>query len=331
MSLDGPLEVVENLKEINRAVLVSTLPSQSSEYSTRTSAHLRTMQNLSYFHLEPSGKDGLRWNDTPLTSLPPWQVGYSGKESGILGVLCYGESPPPNLLAEAINGSIMSVVVIDDMLALPTMGTNIDVDNGNSTRAEIYHTHDNDLHILDDSTFHPTSLTEPLIISTPEGVPYFNPVNSIALDPQYSHSIGLALVRGIDTKRKCLQLLSPISKNIIDTVFEEGKKIVLVSGKLDTPGWAYTEALVKSDMLRKNARRGIQGSQEDDDGDGEGDGEEELAGESVVTQALISEDVLRKESDDIPWVSKITGSQGRGVGSRVWRVRRDLGRNEGGE
>lgn len=73
---------------------------------------------------------------------------------------------------------------------------------------------------------------------------------------------------------------------------------MLVSGKFDTPGWAYTEGLI-----RQNA-----GNASDDD----------------------ESDAFDK-FPEIPWVETLKGSQGRGGGARVWRVRRDLGKSDGGD
>ncbi|CAG8961297.1 hypothetical protein HYFRA_00013758 [Hymenoscyphus fraxineus] len=213
MSCDGPQEVVESLREAcgktPKASIFHTLPSQSSEFTTRTAAHLRTMQYMSYFHLNPDDKNGkedrLSWNNTPLTSMRPWEIKYSGENSGIWGIMCYGEQPPPSLLAETINGSLLSLVV----------------------------------------------------------------------------------------------------------------SVVLVSGKLDIPGWSYTEALNLRDARSRS--RTAQGRSHEEGEDG-------------------SDSVQEKEGDErgdgfktIPWVEKLEGSQGRGIGSRVWRVRRDLGRMGDGE
>ena len=42
--------------------------------------------------------------------------------------------------------------------------------------------------------------------------------------------------------------------------------------------------------------------------------------------------ILSDGFQNAPWVEKLEGSRGRGVGARVWRVRRDLGRNgDGGD
>jgi polynucleotide 5'-hydroxyl-kinase GRC3/NOL9 len=78
MSEGGPLEVVNSLREAARKAPVFTLPSQLSEYTTRTAAHLRAMQTMSYFHLHSATKGNLAWNGEPLTDIPPWEIPYSG-------------------------------------------------------------------------------------------------------------------------------------------------------------------------------------------------------------------------------------------------------------
>lgn len=80
MSENGPAEVVDGLRDAAAAqkTPVYTLPSQASEYITRTAAHLRTMQTLSYFHSTISVKNNLVWNSQPLTEIPPYEISYSG-------------------------------------------------------------------------------------------------------------------------------------------------------------------------------------------------------------------------------------------------------------
>jgi len=43
------------------------------------------------------------------------------------------------------------------------------------------------------------------------------------------------------------------------------------------------------------------------------------------------EELNKTSAPEVPWVETLEGSQGRGIGARVWRVRRDLGRSEGGD
>jgi polynucleotide 5'-hydroxyl-kinase GRC3/NOL9 len=317
MSEDGPREVVDSLKEAAGSTSLSKLPSQSSEYTTRTAAHLRTMQYMSYFHLNTSFKKGLSWNNTPLTSLRPWEIHYLGGNAGLLGIVCYGEQPSANLLAETINGTLVSVVVVDEMCAIPGWKSEQKhTPKVQKKKDEVDESYvpleEGDGIGVFDVELHPLSPTEPLIVGTPnEKLPYFNPENAISLDPRFSQAIGLALIRGIDVPRQKLQVLTSIDPSVVQQINEEGKNIVLISGKLDTPGWAYTEELVHRQMTSKQRRSETASNDEEDNG-------EESADESSHEDDSFA---------NTPWVEILEGSQGRGVGSRVWRVRRDLGKN----
>jgi polynucleotide 5'-hydroxyl-kinase GRC3/NOL9 len=326
MSQDGPPDVVDSLREAAKSTLVLTLPSQVSEYTTRTAAHLRAMQSMSYFHLDSATKSTLAWNSLPLTSIPPWEINYSGENPGLLGVMCYGEQPPVNLLADTINGSLVAVVVIDDMAAIP--GWTSEGDNMEPPTHIFDKTDDTEIRAFDQDSLRLQHLERPLIVSTPdEEIPYFNPSNTISLDPKYSHSIGLALVRGIDVARRRLQVLTPIPSKVVEDISQAGKSIVLISGKLDTPGWAYIEELTRKTALDKAARK--QGGRELDLDD---EGSPEFEAEASKGMDETGNRSLGDGFQNAPWVDRLEGSQGRGIGARVWRVRRDLGRTgDGGD
>ncbi|CAN8105029.1 unnamed protein product [Discula destructiva] len=206
------------------------------------------MQAMSYFHLDPeqSKENELRWDALPLAHIPPWLVSYEGEDSGLQGIICYGYQPEPELLAEAIDGTILAIVEIEDSKAY------------------------NGLKL------------EELIQQTPSHIPYIRPDEP--LNPAHSRCLGLALIRGVDTEARALALSTPLVADQLN-----GKKIVLVAGKFDTPTWAYTE---------DHFHRAFKKSEDD------------------VTEA-----------GEIPWTEKLHGGQKRPVGSQVWRVRRDLGRN----
>ncbi|KAJ4414799.1 Polynucleotide 5'-hydroxyl-kinase grc3 [Gnomoniopsis sp. IMI 355080] len=254
MSEDGPEDTVEGLKSAGQAIPFTTLPSQSSDFTSRTALHLRHMQSMSYFHLdeETVKNTALTWSAAPLTHNAPWLVSYKDEDNGLLGVVWYGYQPDPELLAEAIDGTIVAIVEMEDSKAF----------NG--------------------------SKYEDLVQQTPSQIPYIRP--SEPLNPQHSRCLGLALIRGVDTEAQILALSTPLSSEQLN-----GKKIVLVSGKFDPPTWAYTEdhyycVSKKSDV-----------------------------------------DVVQRDgSAEIPWTEKLHGSQKKAVGSKVWRVRRDLGRNNSG-
>jgi polynucleotide 5'-hydroxyl-kinase GRC3/NOL9 len=289
MSVEGPAEVVQALGQEAASVKaqVVTLPSQGIEFAPRSAAQLRIMQTMSYFHLTSSAKDDTpMWNGSPLSSIAPWVVRYGGENAGISGIMCIGEQPPSELLAEAINGTLVAVVVLDDLEAVGIS------DKGN----------------WQSKHFFANMVTE----TEEEGLPYMSTDKLSYLDPRHSHTIGMALIRGIDVERKRLHLLTPIDSGVVKELKVYGKRIVLVSGKLETPGWAYTEELHNQASASQDVEKRVD---ENDEADGNGMGD-------------ITEEAP-EGFDSAPWIERIEGHQGRGIGARVWKVRRDLGRSTG--
>lgn len=312
MSESGPAEAVEALQEACKISGFSALPSQASQLTSRTAAHFRSMQTMSYFHAE-TVESSIRWNASPLTTVPPWQVSYLGPNRGILGVMCYDYQAPLDLLADALNGTVVAIVGIESTKAFRCSAEDAEVSmeqNNDDAAGYMMDIDNNDVRPQGSvSSF--TSLAEKIIKTTPEGIPVINTADGTTLDPRYSHSIGLALVRGIDIENGVLQLLTPVPLESIETFQSGGEEIVLVSGKFDTPSWAYTEELYY--------RAG-----------GEGDD-----GNDANEPAEIMDDVSGSGGDDftrttdattVPWIEVLEGNQKRGAGSKVWRVRRDLGR-----
>ncbi|KAL7951507.1 hypothetical protein V8C42DRAFT_9352 [Trichoderma barbatum] len=314
MSEDGPADVVEVLRGATRRSF-TTLPSQPSEFASRTAAHLRAMQAMSYFHLQDQKHpgSGLRpsWNPSPLTSIPPWQVQYSGHQRGILGILLYDYQSPSELLSQAINGMVLAAVDVEDPKAFRNLASTVQSSVGNA---------DKDGHASIDG----------FISRTAEGLPYIPNANDITLDPCYSRTIGLVLIRGIDTATQTLQILTPIPPQTMEQIRSQDRKIVLVHGKFDAPTWAYTEDLYeRSQQEDANADKPLEISNEDPNED---EGEDEDVDEVEAAAASDAHsDPSAGSSTTLPWVEVLRGSQKRPVGSRVWRVRRDLGRNIGGD
>ncbi|XXH01507.1 hypothetical protein Hte_007867 [Hypoxylon texense] len=313
MSESGPAEAVEALQEACKVVGFSTLPSQASQLTSRTAAHFRSIQTMSYFHAETINSS-VRWNSSPLTTVPPWQVSYSGPNRGILGVMCYDYQAPLDLLADAINGTVVAIVGIESTKAFrcSVEGVELSTENNNDDVTDhMMDIDDNDVGPQGSVSSSFTTFAEKIIKTTPEGIPVINTADGTTLDPRHSHSIGLALVRGIDVENGVLQLLTPLSLESIEEFQSGGEEIVLVSGKFDTPSWAYMEELYY--------RAG-----------GEGDD-----GTDAEEPAEIMDDVSGSGGDDftrttdattVPWIEVLQGNQKRGAGSKVWRVRRDLGR-----
>ncbi|KAK3365384.1 hypothetical protein B0H63DRAFT_498275 [Podospora didyma] len=317
MSQDGPEETVEGLKSVCRSsgenIPFHTLPSQSSEGpSSRTSLHLRTMQTMSYFHLNnskphPSEQDQAplpAWNPAPLTELRPWRVRYKGAERGLVGVLCYDHQPAPELLLDAINGLVLALVHVEHKAAYR--------DLINTATTEYTST---------ESSTERVQGVVPAIVSAAAGIPLITNPHGRTLDPRYSRALSLVLVRGIDAYRGELQLLTPLpSTELLRT---SGKNLVLVAGKFDTPSWAYSEDLharafgSSAAVAAPAPGQGVDG--EDDESDTSSEEEDDEENEQQQDNKARS----LGSHTEFPWVEMLHGSQKRSVGSRVWRVRRD--------
>lgn len=290
----GPFDVIDALQASFKSGKITKLPSQTSQYTSRTAAHLRTMQTLSYFHANV--KAGAQtWFSEPLSAVPPWCVRYSGPSPGVLGIMCYDFQTPTDILADAINGTILAIVEVESSLAFRSNKSK-DFDEMDSEQTALRST---------------TKGADPLTTTTPEGIPIMQA--GVTLDPRYSQTIGLALLRGIDTDNKVLQLLSPVPDERIDQIIEKDGKIVLVSGRFDPPGWAYTE-----DLYYQSSTANSVDADEQIDIIGED--------EAIDSDHEPSSTDLESASMPTPWIEVLRGSQKRGNGSRVWRVRRDLGR-----
>ncbi|KAI0904355.1 hypothetical protein F4823DRAFT_628670 [Ustulina deusta] len=321
LSQTGPADAVEALRGACNTIRFSTLPSQTNQNSLRTSLQLRSMQTMAYFHAEPTtsetGGVHLSWFQKPLTAMAPWQVRFKGANRGIFGVLCYDFQTQPDLLADAINGTVLTAVEVEsakafrDIEAHPLLPDNSpgEADSGSPMDLDIIEARQVELPLF-------SSLQQKITTLTAEGIPFVDTSLGLTLDPRYSRSLGLVLVRGIDVENGNLHLLCPITRNQVEDVRTRGGQIILVSGRFDPPSWAYTEDLYfqsQGDEGDGNERVESQGQSEGIEVDSE-----EMRRESTTT--------FESSAGSVPWIEVVKSNQKRGAGSKVWRVRRDLGR-----
>ncbi|RYP74969.1 hypothetical protein DL769_003904 [Monosporascus sp. CRB-8-3] len=338
--LDLLISLITDLRPAEVIYMSQTGPAEATtQYTSRTAAHLRAMQTMSYFHAEAEVDQSLtKWNTNPLTTVPPWLVSYAGESRGILGIMLYDYQTSQDLLADAINGTVLAAVEVESALAFRDLvdqkteakGSDDDIRDAD-TRMDVDDDDDND----DPKPTTTPSLDElqkRLTVPTPEGIPLISATHGTTLDPRYSRFLGLVLMRGLDVRNKALQLLTPIAAERIDEVSARGGEIVLVSGRFDPPSWAYTE-----DLYYRRSRA------EDDNGDGvsgdEGVDDEDEPMEVVEDGGTENDSASEAEdagsgldtvATPTPWIEILRGNQKRGAGSKVWRVRRDLGRGGNG-
>lgn len=243
MSEKGPAEVVEPLQFAahEARVPMTILPSQPTDFVTRSSAQLRLMQIQSYFHLShQSGLPNPLWHDEPLSRTRPVAVDYAGANQGILGIMVMGSQINPSMLREVLEGAIVAVVVVESPGAI--MGASStqspSADENNNFDAE-----DVDMDADGQDQRLPSWSTADSIVRTQEDLPYLfvGSGSCTPLDPKASNCLGLALIRSVNVPSRKLELSTPISSSRLHDVIEQGHQLVLVRGQLDNPNWAVCE------------------------------------------------------------------------------------------
>ena len=283
----GPEDVMGTLAKLcsNKSTRLHPLSSTPMHAMTRTAAELRMMQTLSYFHLAEPEAGELRWNYKALQEMAPTVIHYSGPKQCILAVMILGDEQDPKSFETILDGCLVEIVVIDNESALPEVETAI-VEEASQNP--------------DDHEDTPDHLYHPSILRSPTFIPYIPAKDHTVrpLPPKYTHSIGQALIRSINTQNHEFHLLMPLHFVMPRIRQNLKQKIVLVRGKLDTPIWAYREPL-QLDRARRRRR-------EEHSGIKEGKDEDEL------------EDFAKEK----PWASVAGGK--RSAGEKKRSGRRDL-------
>ncbi|KAK2763734.1 Polynucleotide 5'-hydroxyl-kinase grc3 [Arachnomyces sp. PD_36] len=329
MSEKGPAEVVEPLQyaanETN--IPLTTLPSQPTDFVTRSSYEQRTMQIMSYFHM---GRyiDNPSWSELPIYQNRPLTVNYDGPNQGILGIMVMGCRQNTDLLSEILDGSIVALVAVEDYSALgPTYLEEQSKADGFENEAD-----DEDTPMNGDDTSDipmPTPPAQPqqdelhpgITRTKKENLPYIFLGNGSCtpLDPKSSHSLGLAIVRSIDTASHKLELITPIPRSTLRETLEQGQKIALVIGQLDNPNWALGEEYFAAQAAERRHRKEVmrlKASGEEMDA--------EVREQQEKRGAMLRDRVHRAGNG--PWRRMVEGRGddrvGQRKGARVWKLRK---------
>lgn len=96
------------------------------------------------------------------------------------------------------------------------------------------------------------------LVHTPgAGIPYL--IDAPPLSPETSFAAGLALVRGVDAERGCLQVITSIREEEMERWDREGLKVVLVRGRLELAVWEMVGAGVEAPWVSVGAVAGADG------------------------------------------------------------------------
>ena len=318
-------EVLQRCAEATGAAF-HKLSIQPSALSPIPAAERRMMQTLSYFHLDPLEHTKSRWDQTPLYLKEPISMSYAGLDHDILGIMILGEQINPDMLVDVINGSVLALVAIEDTSCLPyyafysettwTPAEQIDPEMNNEDTTDEIHCSPSSRACTDETVrgdMAKVSNDKPLL--TKGGIPYlFNGIGTnTPLDPSKTRSIGQVLVRAIDGRNKKLQVLTPLSKDMIQSFRTRGMPLVLVKGKLDTPGWSYQEEYFTAFATHSDKEKWTRCKRElRCTGESESE-EDEKAGSNMGTWTARN-----------PWIETVESNVSSRKNDRVWKVRRNL-------
>ena len=305
MSTSGPEEVIDALSEAATQTNTSLhqLSSQASNVATRTAADLRMMQAVSYFHLDEAEDGNLRWNPYPLTNQPPFVVHYAGLKQAIHAVMVLGSAQNPELFGSILEGSVVSISVIEAETAFSASSHEGDRREARGDDEQQGSFTADAMQDVDDLEFqgYPNQKT-PTLPHTPEGIPYIPAKHHIVepLSPSHSYSLGQALIRSIDTRAQAFHILTPVPSSKLEELHNHpNRKIILVRGRLDTPTWAYAEDM---NFERERARHRERKLGSGDEGYGQED--------------------VKQWAAKQPWASVVDG--GRSGSGKIRRIRRDI-------
>ncbi|GAB1215075.1 Polynucleotide 5'-hydroxyl-kinase grc3 [Aspergillus terreus] len=311
MSEKGPAEVVEPLGQAAAAARIplTTLPSQPTDFVSRSSAQLRSMQMQSYFHMtRPADVSTPLWLDQPMSRTRPFKVHYAGPHQGIRGIMVMGSQIHPDLLHEALDGSLVGVVAVESPNAILGHSEVPGLANGVMGNQPSPAEEGSEDAVMDEATemvpTAPLASIDSGITRTPhEDLPYLfvgagscNP-----LDPKASHCLGLALVRSVNVAARQLELVTPIAASRIRDALQQGYGIVLVRGQLDNPNWALSEEYYAARAAEKRHRRFVDSSRKDKVDDGTDD--------SAHTSAILKDRIRR--ASHVPWMTVIEDNSRR--------------------
>ncbi|KAL1959804.1 hypothetical protein VTO42DRAFT_949 [Malbranchea cinnamomea] len=241
MSEKGPEEVVVPLEAAasQAGVQLTVLPSQPIEYACRSSSQLRSMQMLSYFH-SSQVQESLIWSNLPLIRSRSLVVNYSGDKQGVFGIMAPGFPREPDLLYDLLDGAIVGVVALESVDAIngpAALQVYEGVDGSTSNPGSPEPEYGGSTHKGDQNN-------QPIIVRTKEQLPYLflgSGGTCIPPDPKLSRSLGLAIVKSINTEAETLELITPIPFSTIRHALDQNHRIVLIRGHLDNPNWAISE------------------------------------------------------------------------------------------
>lgn len=197
----------------------------SKVYKSAPASTIQWSQMQSYLHLASSKGDKQYWDPLALLSFNKKELSYSGPDSMIRAVATLGERLAPDNIAQALEDSIIAIVVVEED----------DCEAQNSQLCDECPNHlfsdlaRNVLDMFDKQQTDPVNIVR----TRGENLPYFlnSEVEANFLHPRRSECLGLAYITAIDAERETVELITPIPWQIMSAQRDNGLGLVIVMGR----------------------------------------------------------------------------------------------------
>jgi polynucleotide 5'-kinase involved in rRNA processing len=196
----GPPKSMEDIADTVASGSLILLPVSQATEPARSQEELHDMAALSIFHERANHDNTSQWDASLLACKSPLCVSFDSEAADFLGVVCLPTPIPSPSLPDLLNGSLVSIVTIEDERYL----RNVEIDYEPETSIPF--------------------------------VRRFAGNEQYSLDPQKSRLIGVALVRGVSASKRHLQLIVPsIFEEEVKRYAKRPKMILLVLGCVSMP------------------------------------------------------------------------------------------------
>lgn len=298
------------------------LDSPSAGALTKTSADLREMQFCAYFHLSKPEVGLYQWDPRPLNCHHTLNLPYAGPEQTIVGMLVLGDELNYDMLEDAIDGTVLALVAIENADFFLDEGA-MDPLSNNILSCEYLK-----FPYATTPTMSPEFATEEIryepksmgkssryrVSRNKHGLPYLSTGTGTnpPLNPSKTCSLGQVLVKAINKESKVVSVVTPVGQQTIRRLRESDIHLVLVKGRIGLPGWSYLEDYSEARFAQKSLKRWQKFGREN-----------LLVGEHRQS-GLNQETGIPRSSDAIPWLEQASLKSNRKGRNKLWRVRRNL-------
>ena len=198
----------------------------SKVYRSAPASTIRWSYMQSYFHLVSSKRAEPTWDRFALLSPNKKELAYTGPESMIWAVVTLRERLALENVAQALEDSIVAIVAVKTEESYGAQANRVQDESPGQFSGHVAPTIPD---MLDDQQIDPAGIVRTEV----ENLPYLQDFNSETnlLHPARSECLGLAYITAINPVREIIEIVTPISQQIMTTQRDSGFRLAIVMVK----------------------------------------------------------------------------------------------------